>query len=52
MILESFNESGFNAPRFKGYVTSVNHVIDFNAASFKTTVSLSRTASDDSGVGA
>lgn len=54
MIVESFNDTNpnFNRPRFKGYVTSINHMLDFNAASLKTIISLSRSASDDSGIGA
>jgi len=54
MILESFNSANtdFNRPRFKGYVTAVNHMLDFNGASLKTSLSLSRSVSDDSGVGA
>lgn len=54
IILESFNDrnDSFNRPRFKGYVTAVNHTLDFNAASLKTVISLTRSASDDSGVGA
>lgn len=53
IILESFNEaSEYNRPWFKGYVTSVNHTLDFNKASLKSLITLSRTASDDSGVGA
>lgn len=53
MILDSYNDSpSFNRPRFKGYVTSVTHSLDFNAASLKTSIALSRAASDDSGVGA
>lgn len=51
MIVESDNESALaRSPRFKGYVTSINHSIDFNAASMKTNINISRAASDDSGV--
>ena len=51
MIVESTNSSlKGESPRIKGYVTTVSHSIDFNAASMKTSVNISRTASDDSGV--
>jgi hypothetical protein len=51
MIVESSNESKkAKSPWFKGYVTSISHVIDFNQAMMKTTLNVSRTASDDSGV--
>lgn len=51
MIVASTNSS-FKAesPKIKGYVTAVSHSIDFNAASMKTSMNISRTASDDSGV--
>lgn len=51
MIVESSSESKkAQSPRFKGYVTSISHTIDFNAATMKTSMNLSRVASDDSGV--
>jgi hypothetical protein len=51
MVIESDSES-FKAksPRLKGYVTSVLHSIDFNAATMKTNMNISRAASDDSGI--
>lgn len=51
MIIQSTSKS-FNgkSPSIKGYVTSVSHIIDFNAAMMKTRLNISRTASDDSGV--
>lgn len=52
MIVESFSDQSLKAekPRFKGYVTSISHSIDFNGATMKTTINISRAASDDSGV--
>ena len=51
MIVESSSKTEkASSPRFKGYVTAISHVIDFNAATMKTTLNVSRTASDDSGV--
>lgn len=51
MIVESSNESRLaQSPRFKGYVTSISHSIDFNAATMKTAINMSRAASDDSSV--
>jgi len=51
MIVKSSNESRrASAPFFKGYVTAISHTIDFNAATMKTAINISRTASDDSGV--
>jgi len=51
MIVESDNESiKAQSPKFKGYVTSISHIIDFNAASMKSTITLSRAAADDSAV--
>jgi hypothetical protein len=51
MVVESDNDSiKARSPRFKGYVTSISHVIDFNAATMKTNMNISRTASDDSAV--
>lgn len=51
MIVKSENE-GIKAasPQFKGYVSNVSHSIDFSAASMKTNIILSRTASDDSAI--
>jgi hypothetical protein len=51
MVVESTNKIvKAQSPRFKGYVTAISHMIDFNAASMKTNINISRTASDDSGV--
>jgi len=51
MVVESDNESiKAKSPRFKGYVTSISHSIDFNAATMKTNINVSRAASDDSAV--
>jgi len=51
MIVQSTNEDiKARSPRFKGYVTSVSHSIDFAGATMKTNINLSRTASDDSAV--
>lgn len=51
MIVESESESSLGrSPRFKGYVTSISHSIDFNAATMKTNLNISRAASDDSAV--
>ena len=38
----------FNNPRFRGYVTGVSHVVDFNGATMKSNFVLTRTASNDS----
>lgn len=51
MIINSIAEDfKYNNPRFRGYVSSVIHMLDFNSASFMTSVSLSRAASNDSSV--
>lgn len=51
MIVESTSPSQKGkSPFIKGYVTSVSHVIDFNASSMKSNINISRAASDDSGV--
>jgi len=51
MIVESTSKSiKGQSPRIKGYVTSISHSVDFNAATMKTSINISRAASDDSGV--
>jgi hypothetical protein len=51
MIVQSTSKSAKGeSPRIKGYVTGISHNIDFNAASMKSAISISRAASDDSGV--
>lgn len=50
MIVESSTKNLKDKPQFKGYVTSISHSIDFNGATMKTAINLSRTASDDSGI--
>lgn len=51
MIVRSTSRSSKGqSPRIKGYVTAVSHSIDFNAASMKSAINISRAASDDSGV--
>ena len=51
MVVESDNESKkAKSPKFKGYVTSISHSIDFSTATMKTNMNISRTASDDSGI--
>jgi len=50
-IMSSYSDNEFySLPKFKGYVTSIEHSIDFNIGLFRTFVTLSRTASDDSWV--
>ena len=39
-----------NTPRFRGYITSATHVVDFNAATMKSTFAFTRTASNDSAI--
>jgi len=51
MVVESEGVSmKSSSPRFKGYVTSISHSVDFGAATMKTNINISRTASDDSAV--
>lgn len=49
MVVKSSNESLMaSSIFFKGYVTSISHMIDFNAATMKTSVNISRSVSEDS----
>jgi hypothetical protein len=51
MIVKSSSESfKASSPFFKGYVTAISHAINFGTATMKTSINISRTASDDSGI--
>jgi len=52
MIIDSKYEghAQYNSPRFRGYVSAVNHVMDFNSATMKTTIMMTRTALENSKV--